>query len=195
MRALSDAGASWPRLSFRGGSKRYWAKLSNIGVIFGFASALVAGVWGLFEYVSKQEEERTKYTLALIDDWETKGYRKAYGELREAYAAFVGSLEDSDRLAAASMGQGRVNLLKVFAARMEKDPVRREQIREVVYFFNRLGLCEHASVCSRTTAAIFFDDTVRTFADVFQPYIDKNAEMLPGNKATIMDLSRRLSKI
>ncbi|WP_210248888.1 DUF4760 domain-containing protein [Aureimonas leprariae] len=166
--------------------------MRRIGTAFGAASVVVGGLWAVYEYRSSEEGERTKYTLQMIEDWETKGYRVAYGELREAYASFLASLSETDRSTAASIIQGRANLLANFARRMGEDPKKRDQIREVVYFFNRLGLCEGSGVCSHETTAVFFDDTVRTFVEVFQPYIDTHFASLPGSRTTVSDLSRRL---
>ncbi|WP_261330362.1 hypothetical protein [Rhizobium leguminosarum] len=142
--------------------------------------------------VPRELGDRT-HTLTLIETWETQGYRQAYGELRKFYTAFIETVPPADRRTAETSGHARDNLLQSFNRRIAQEPARQEQVREVVYFFNRLGLCVSASLCSKETTAVFFNDTVQSFLDAYGPYVESSKETLPGRGATLVDLSRVLN--
>ncbi|WP_261334960.1 hypothetical protein [Rhizobium leguminosarum] len=148
---------------------------------------------GVFEYIEKKETDRTKYTLTLIETWETQGYRQAYGELRQFYSTFLETIPVGDKRRADTGGHAMDNLLQSLNRQIAQEPARREQVREVVYFFNRLALCVNASLCSKETTAVFFNDTVQSFLEVYGPYIDNNKETLPGRGVTLVELSRELN--
>ena len=180
-------------LSFFYVSDNGWSLLSSIVTVVTFVGAVGGIFWAVFEYRESQETERTKYTLTLIETWETQGYRQAYGELRKFYTAFIETVPPADRRTAETSGHARDNLLQSFNRRIAQEPARQEQVREVVYFFNRLGLCVSASLCSKETTAVFFNDTVQSFLDAYGPYIESSKETLPGRGATLVDLSRELN--
>jgi VanZ family protein len=169
-------------LSFFHVSDAGWSLRSSIVTVVTFVGAVGGIFWAIFEYRESQETERTKYTLTLIETWEMQGYRQAYGELRKFYTAFIETVPPADRRTAETSGHARDNLLQSFNRR-----------REVVYFFNRLGLCVSASLCSKETAAVFFNDTVQSFLDAYGPYIESSKETLPGRGTTLVDLSRELN--
>ncbi|MGO6968421.1 DUF4760 domain-containing protein [Rhizobium leguminosarum] len=180
-------------LSFLNVSDAGWSFLSSIVTVVTFASAMGGIFWAVFEYIEKKETDRTKYTLTLIETWETQGYRQAYGELREFYSTFLETIPVADKRMAETRGHAKDNLLQSLNRQIAQEPTRREQIREVVYFFNRLALCVNASLCSKETTAVFFNDTVQSFLDVYGPYIESNKEIFPGRGATLVDLSQELN--
>ncbi|MGO8506155.1 hypothetical protein AB9F35_32165 [Rhizobium leguminosarum] len=180
-------------LSFLNVSDAGWSFLSSIVTVVTFASAMGGIFWAVFEYIEKKETDRTKYTLTLIETWETQGYRQAYGELREFYSTFLETIPVADKRMAETSGHAKDNLLQSLNRQIAQEPTRREQVREVVYFFNRLALCVNASLCSKETTAVFFNDTVQSFLDVYGPYIESNKETFPGRGATLVDLSQELN--
>ncbi|TBY13529.1 DUF4760 domain-containing protein [Rhizobium laguerreae] len=180
-------------LSFLNISEAGWSFLSSIVAVLTFVSAIGGIFWAVFEYIEKKEMDRTKYTLTLIETWETQGYRQAYGELRQFYSTFLETIPVGDKRRADTGGHAMDNLLQSLNRQIAQEPARQEQVREVVYFFNRLALCVNASLCSKETTAVFFNDTVQSFLEVYGAYIDNNKETLPGRGVTLVELSRELN--
>mgnify|MGYP000194573399 CR=1 FL=1 len=65
---------------------------------------------------------------------------------------------------------------------------------EVVYFFNRLGLCVEAALCSRKTAEIFFEDSLDSFLEVFGGRIDRLRETRPRYGEAMLNLHAAVKK-
>lgn len=182
-----------PDHSFLGFSDRRWALFASIVTVIGIGSVMATRAWAIFEYRQELEARRIQYTLSVIDSWEEHGYRLAYGNLRQAHARFTDSIPRSELDVAAESDIARANLARNFVRVIEADAELAEDVREVVYFFNRLAICLDAGVCSFATSSRFFDDTVRTFLGVYRPYIERHKADFPGGAQTVFDLSPMLN--
>ena len=60
------------------------------------------------------------------------------------------------------------------------NPAARRSFDRVVYFFNRLGPCIEAEVCSKPTARIFLDETLLQFTANFGDHIRERRRDLPS---------------
>jgi hypothetical protein len=170
-----------------------WELLSNIATAAGIVIAIIGAGWVLFEYRNNQADERNRYTFNLIDSWEKQAYKAAYWDLRESYTGFLAQLP-KERVERAETDDGiRRGVIAAFNASLEADSDDKRKIREVAYFFNKLNLCLDADLCAKETATVFFNDTVKSFLEVFGPYLDKNDADLPGGKAALDALSARLN--
>ena len=139
-----------------------------LGSMSGFC-AIITLMFGVFQYTTSLEASRAKQTLELIAEWREDGYRDHF--LRLADLADV----QMQKLTPAEMAflQDNVAAQKKAAAKVAKLVLEQgaeapAALDEVVYFFNFMGLCVEAKLCSERTAAGFFDSTIVNFFDIFE---------------------------
>lgn len=179
--------------SFLGIDDRRWALYASLITVVGLGTAIAAAGWAIYEYRQEQEARRIEYTLSVIDSWEEHGYRLAYGKLRRAHAAFIDGISAAELELAAQSDTAKANIMRNFTRMVGADPQIAENVREVMYFFNRLALCINAGICTTSTSRHFFDDTVSTFLEAYGPYIEQHRDDFPGSSQTVFDLSAMLN--
>lgn len=162
----------------------WWDALGGFFSVLGVLAAL----FGIYEYKQRVEASKASETLALIDVWETRGARAAYERLSNEIASGFAQVPAADMAAAANdPALARVVSNKV-AAIVLREEENANAFGEVVYFFNRLGLCVEASLCSQKTAEVFFQDTLDTFIDVFGDQISQMQESRPRYAEAMLEL-------
>lgn len=182
------------------GAKRFfwvhhetWGVLSNFVTAFGIFGTIVGAIWGVTQYYASQEADRQKYTLELVNNWEEQGYQASYSKLRIAYEDFIKNVPTEQQNLAKTYTFAEKNVSRAFNKEIAESPQESEDVRRVVLYFNRLNLCLEANLCTQKIAATFFDDTVKSFVETFQPYIDDKGDDLPGGKLSVARLSARLN--
>ncbi|MCK5747891.1 hypothetical protein [Oricola sp.] len=168
----------------------WWDALGGFFSVLGVLAAL----FGIYEYKQRVEASKASETLALIDVWETRGARVAYEKLSSEIASGFAQVPAADMTAAADdPALARVVSNKVAAIVLRKEE-NETAFGEVVYFFNRLGLCVEASLCSQKTAEIFFQDTLDTFIDVFGDQISQIRESRPRYAEAMLELHEETTR-
>lgn len=168
----------------------WWEALGGFLSVVGVLAAL----FGIFEYKQRVEASKASETLALIDVWETRGAREAFDRLSGEIAAGFADVPAADMAAAAKdPAVARVVSDKV-ATIVLREEKNADAFGEVVYFFNRLGLCVEAALCSRKTAEIFFEDSLDSFLDVFGGRIERLRESQPRYGEAMLDLHRAVTQ-
>lgn len=138
-------------------------------------------VFGVYQYLEQLEANRARETLAMIEIWETRGYREEFDALSGDIFAYWNNVPEQDLALAKANQRAAANLRKAFYREMiDKSASNVKRFERVVYFFNRLGLCIEASLCSADTARVFFGDTIAAFLSNFEPRIAEKRETLPG---------------
>lgn len=178
---------------FLGATAEGWQLSSNIVTTAGILLAIIGAGWVIFEYYSNAADERNRYTFRLIDSWERQNYKSSYSDLRELYAAYLTQLPEEQRQLAETKDIARENVIGGFNKTLASNNDAKRKIRDVAYFFNKLNLCLDADLCSDETATIFFNDTVKSFFEVFKPYLSDNQDDMPGGLAAVEALSARLN--
>lgn len=160
--------------------------------IGGFVSVLgvIAALFGIYEYYQRVEATRASETLALIDIWETRGARDAYGRLSGEVAAQFAAVPKADMDAAGRDERLASRVTGKVATRVLETGENAKAFEDVVYFFNRLGLCVEAKLCSGHTAEIFFDDTLTSFLNVFGGQIEERRKTTPRYGEATLDLAK-----
>lgn len=169
---------------------RIWEGVSYIVTVFGAFGLLFA----VYQYHAAGEAERSKETLALIEIWETRAYSAAFDRLRHKVTEFTASVPDADLDIARNSVQAADNLRRKMYGQVLANPDARADLDKVVYFFNRLGLCVQANLCSFRTAFIFFKDPLEGFMSNFSNYITARQEELPGYANGLLLLEKQFSK-
>jgi len=162
----------------------WWDALGGFFSVLGVLAAL----FGIYEYKQRVEASKASETLAMIDVWETRGAREAYERLSNEIASGFADVPAADMSAAANDPALARTVSDKVAAIVLREEENAAAFGEVVYFFNRLGLCVEASLCSQKTADVFFQDTLDTFIDVFGDQIDKMRESRPRYGEAMLEL-------
>lgn len=153
-----------------------WQGLSNIVTTLGVLGLLFAGV----QYWQAREEGRAAETLNLIDIWETRGYDDDFAKLRAAVTEFMAAVPEADMAAVATNARAAENLRTKMYRQVLGQPELEAAFERVVYFYNRLGLCVQANLCSTRTARIFFAEPFAAFRSNFASRIESDSAALPG---------------
>lgn len=150
-----------------------WTALSAV-------AAALGGLFAVYQYAASVEAARAKQTLEMIDRWRDDGYRDRFLELRDRTVEVLSLVPEDQMAAAASDVTLARNLRRNVADRAIAAPEDLATFEEVVYFFNLLGLCVEAKLCSRQTARVFFDDTLQNFWSVYGEEIKARQQDAPG---------------
>lgn len=162
----------------------WWDALGGFFSVLGVLAAL----FGIYEYKQRVEASKASETLAMIDVWETRGARGAYEKLSNAIASGFADVPAADMSAAANDPVLARTVSDKVASIVLRDEENAAAFGDVVYFFNRLGLCVEASLCSQKTAEVFFQDTLDTFIDVFGDQINQMRESRPRYGEAMLEL-------
>lgn len=171
---------------------RQWGGLKDLFTIVGVVLAVGTGISGLYQYMNKLEADRAEETLKMIDSWETRGYREDFNALRVEVVAFLDAVPDAEMRTAQQSAKASENLKGKLYRDVVGSASARKRFDNIVYYFNRLGLCIEARLCSKRTARIFFDDTLENFLSVFQSLIEKEREATPGYAEGLIVLEKEL---
>jgi hypothetical protein len=163
-----------------------WEGLSYVVTVLGAFGVIFA----VTQYFLAQEADRSKETLAMIEIWETRGYSKSFTDLGASVQDFLISAPKEDLQLAGKNKSAAENLRKAMYAKVLSNAASKEDFDRVVYFFNRLGLCVEASLCSSKTADIFFQDSLRGFMSNFSELIQDKRSTLPGYASGVLLLEK-----
>ena len=165
---------------FLGVRHSLWSALSGFLAVTGAVVGVVGIVFAGYQYLRQVEADRAEQTLNLIDIWETRGYREDFKGLRDGVQNFLSKVPPADLEAARQNALVSRNLRDRLLSEVLGTEENQERLNDVIYFFNRLGLCIEADLCSRETAAIFFDDSLTNFLSHFEPVISSRRETDKG---------------
>jgi hypothetical protein len=157
-----------------------WDLLAKLVSVLGVCGVL----WGIVEWSANNESDRAKQTLERIEVWTEEGYREDFLALRNAVFAELSEQASAEDLKAASESAAADRNLKLGIVRIVmSDQAQVMKFDRVIHFFDHLGLCIEARLCSSRTAQIFFDDALEGFADLFGPWIERRRQEEPGYAA------------
>lgn len=153
-----------------------WSALGNL-----FQAVTALGVlFGVFEYVQSLEAGRAEKTLNLIDRWTEEGYRADFLSLRDRFVTVERSIPEADRQAVKESAELMDRMERNVAAAVLKTTEAQAEFDNVIYYFDLLGLCVEANLCSEHTAEVFFKETLQNFSNVFAPEITARRVAFPG---------------
>ncbi|AJY46830.1 DUF4760 domain-containing protein [Martelella endophytica] len=145
-----------------------WSLLSNVITVLGALSV----VFAVYQYSATIEANRAEKTLEMIVEWRDAGYRADFLSLRQSLMTTIEEMSADGR----SAERRRDDIVSRSLARDGVDSA----FDNVIYYFNLLGLCVEANLCSDETARVFFDDTLENFLQFFGPEIIARRDALPG---------------
>ncbi|WP_417668495.1 hypothetical protein [Roseibium sp.] len=167
-----------------------WEGASYIVTVLG----VLAGLFAVYQYYDATEAQRSKETLAMIEIWETRAYAEAFDRLRERVIEFSASIPEAELALARKNVQAAENLRHSMYDHVLSGIGGQTDLDKVVYFFNRLGLCVKASLCSFKTSYIFFKDPLEGFMSNFASFIKAKQIQLPGYANGLILLEEEFSK-
>ena len=157
----------------------------------GLAAATAAAigiVLGIYEYRQREDLARARYTMEQIDIWETRGARAAYQELSQGAARIMAATSPQEVQQILEKPELLRRARNRIGQRLMKSPEDAAKVEEVVYFFTRLSLCIEAGLCEEEIAAVFFDDTLGSFMDLFRDALREAHQERPGFLDPLFDL-------
>ena len=179
------------RAGFLGLPQAGWAALGSAGTICTLATL----IFGVVQYAQSLEAERAKQTLEMVKEWRDDGYRASFLYLAEPTSVEMGKLDAEDIAYLEKNAEARRNVAAKIAKTVLSNTQDSEQaLGDVVYFFNLLGLCVEARLCSEATAMGFFDSTVLDFFSVFESEIAARQSTQPDYAAGMTFLVDRFSQ-
>ena len=166
--------------------KDTWAAIASLSGV----AAILTLIFGVMQYSGKLESDRAKQTLDFVAEWREKGYRdhfRALAAMAEAEIQLHLTDEDLAHLQESEDAQ-RKAAAKISKLVIQKNPTAATSLDEVVYFFNLVGLCVEAKLCSKKTAKDFFDSTLVDFYDIFESQIVEIQKTQPDYASGMIDL-------
>lgn len=154
-----------------------WGVLSDVVSVVGVLGVLCAvlGVlFGVKQYNAQLEAQRAEKTLEMVDRWIKDEYRDSFVALREATVSAQQAVTTT--LTSTATGQDPETVRAGIVDLVLSEPQDAEHLDHVVYYFNYLGHCVEAEVCSAEAARTFFDDTLLNFLSFYEAEIDSRRE-------------------
>lgn len=145
-----------------------WSGIQSMVAVFGPVLAVASILWGIVEYRGKLEADRARETLGLLDVWETRGFLESYRALDEGIEAVLKHAPAADIAAAESDPAIRATLYAKAARTVLQSVEARRDFEAAIYFFERMHICVEANLCAPEATAQFFEDTLTSFAEVYQ---------------------------
>ena len=152
---------------FLGFGMSVWSGIQGLVAVLGVLLAVAGILWGGFEYRGKLEADRARETLNLLDVWETRGYLEQYRALDERIQTVLAEVPAADVVAAEANPAIRATLYAKAAHTVLQSAEARKEFEAVVYFFERMQICVASELCAADATALFFEDTLASFAEVF----------------------------
>ncbi len=175
--------------AFLGMTDSAWAALSSLSAVCAFVTLIV----GVFQYTTSLEADRAKQTLEMVEEWRDEGYRDHFLHLADLAGAQMGQMTDADlAFLQENPAAQRKAAAGVAKAVLDQGAEATEALDEVVYFFNLLGLCVEARLCSEQTAAGFFDSTLVNFHNIFESQITSRQKARPDYASGMIFLIKRI---
>lgn len=138
---------------------------------------VLALTFGLFEYDRQKADARVSESLALVQEWESGGYREAYthindllwplySESAEAIAA-VGDDAAARALLYGNIGEAVTGRDNAFVSEADRD------VDKVFHFFERGAICADESICDYAVMKTFFGSESESFWLYFSKYAER----------------------
>ncbi|WP_170334846.1 DUF4760 domain-containing protein [Ruegeria arenilitoris] len=152
-----------PSGTFLWKSSEWWDSFGQFMMAIGALIASIGVLIGVIQYTQQVEAARAKETLALIEKWESGGYRDSFAVLRDATDRFQETVPRNELKLVRSSTTARENFQRKLYDSVFADGDHFEDFDHIVSFFDRLGLCIQAKLCSEKTAEVYFRTTLGAF--------------------------------
>lgn len=138
---------------------------------------VLALIFGLFEYDRQKADSRVTQSLALVQEWETGGYRDAYARINDLLWPIYA--QNADAIAAAgndmaqrsvlygSIGETVTGKDDAFVSQPDKD------VDMIFHFFERAAICADQAICDFSVLKTFFGAESASFWLYFAKYAER----------------------
>ncbi len=138
---------------------------------------VLALTFGLFEYDRQKADSRVTQSLALVQEWESGGYRDAYTRINDllwpiyaqnaAAITAVGDDKDARALLYGNIGETVTGKDDAFISDADRD------VDKVFHFFERAAICADESICDYQVLRTFFASESDSFWLYFAKYAER----------------------
>jgi len=133
--------------------------------------------FGLFEYDRQKADARVTQSLALVQEWESGGYRDAYTRINDllwpiysqnaASIQAVGDDKDGLALLYGNIGETVTGKDDAFVSEADRD------VDKVFQFFERAAICADQAICDYGVLKTFFGSESGSFWLYFSKYAER----------------------
>lgn len=138
---------------------------------------VLALTFGLFEYDRQKADGRVTQSLDLVQEWESGGYREAYGRINDllwpiyeqnaAAIAAAGKDPAARALLYGNIGETVTGKDDAFVSQPDKD------VDMIFHFFERAAICADQAICDYGVLKTFFGSESASFWLYFAKYAER----------------------
>lgn len=176
VQSLSDASAKSEDAIVTGSGGSRLDRFAKMVSIIANIAVIVVAFLAYQQYSDANDDLKRSRSLGFVDEWASKGYATAYGELstfveerRRQGDTFPANL-DPQAFALAKYNLGEKWSGEISSQSTERDKVLAKHLDSIIQFFSRMSTCEAAKLCDRTVLMSYFDPELLTFWDYFVAY-------------------------
>lgn len=158
-------------------SKSRLARWDEIAALILKVVTVVALTFGLFEYDRQKADARVTQSLALVQEWESGGYRDAYTRINDllwpvysqnaAAITAVGNDQDARALLYGNIGETVTGKDDAFVSDADRD------VDKIFQFFERAAICADQAICDYEVLKTFFGSESDSFWLYFAKYAER----------------------
>ena len=159
------------------GPKTRLQRADDIAALILKLVTVLALSFGLFEYDRQKADGRVTQSLDLVQEWESGGYREAYGRINDllwpiyeqnaASIAAVGNDQAARALLYGNIGETVTGKDDAFVSQPDKD------VDMIFHFFERAAICADQSICDYGVLKTFFGSESASFWLYFAKYAER----------------------
>jgi len=168
-------GAMSPHVPLEGRSRlNQWDEIAALVLKIVTVLALT---FGLFEYDRQKADARVTQSLALVQEWESGGYRDAYTRINDLLWPIysqnataiqaVGDDKDARALLYGNIGETVTGKDDAFVSEADRD------VDKVFQFFERAAICADQVICDYGVLKTFFGSESSSFWLYFGKYAER----------------------
>ena len=152
--------------------------------LFVKGGAIFAAVFAIYQYLQAREDSRVAETLKYVTEFRdgSSPIGSASRRISDKLWRNISQIERYEGLAlGVHPSQGRElrsGLVSILVDGTDERPGIRDELFEVVSFFEALRICVTATLCDRDTAIFFFSDYARVIWQNFDVYLTDQREVV-----------------
>jgi hypothetical protein len=159
------------------GTKTRLQRFDDIAALLLKIVTVLALTFGLFEYDRQKADARVTQSLSLVQEWESGGYREAYGRINDLLWPIyeqnataitgVGNDEAARSLLYGNIGEAVTGKDDAFVSQPDKD------VDMIFHFFERAAICADQAICDYGVLKTFFGSESASFWLYFAKYAER----------------------
>ena len=156
--------------------------IANSKLILNFLSTAVIAITALvawWEYQAANERAAIQRSFEMIEQWEDDGYRAAFSNVsKQIHSLRQEAMDQLDDMPDDEREELALNYVK--RALSDTASPNNGDIRLVIYFFNKIALCESQSLCQSELLERYFHHSASRFLQYVAGFIENEKQIDPA---------------